>query len=128
MARIAGVDLPRNKRADVALTYIFGIGNTKAKRICAQASVDPATKIQDFTDEEIARIRQMIDADAKVEGELRREVQQNIRRKIEIGSYVGMRHVLSLPCRGQRTRTNARTKKGPKRTVAGKKKKVGKKG
>jgi small subunit ribosomal protein S13 len=128
MARIAGVDLPRNKRADVALTYIFGVGNTKAKEILTHASVDPTTKIQDLTDEEITRVRQWIDANLRVEGELRRDVQQAIRRKIEIGSYQGMRHVLGLPVRGQRTRTNARTKKGPRRTVAGKKKKVGKKG
>jgi small subunit ribosomal protein S13 len=128
MARIAGVDLPRNKRADVALTYIFGVGKTKANEICTHASVEPTTKIQDLTDEEITRIRQWIDANLRVEGELRRDVQQAIRRKIEIGSYQGMRHVLGLPVRGQRTRTNARTRKGPKRTVAGKKKKVGKKG
>ena len=128
MARIAGVDLPRNKRADVALTYIFGVGTTQAHEICTHASVAPTTKIQDLTDEEITRIRQWIDANLRVEGELRRDVQQAIRRKIEIGSYQGMRHVLGLPVRGQRTRTNARTRKGPKRTVAGKKKKVGKKG
>jgi small subunit ribosomal protein S13 len=128
MARIAGVDLPRNKRADVALTYIFGIGKHTATDICGQANIDTATKIQDLTDDEVARIRQLIDANLKVEGELRRQVQQDIRRKIEIGSYVGMRHVLGLPVRGQNTQTNARTRKGPKRTVAGKKKKVGKKG
>jgi small subunit ribosomal protein S13 len=128
MARIAGVDLPRSKRADIALTYIFGVGRTKAHEICTHASVEPTTKIQDLTDEEITRIRQWIDANLRVEGELRRDVQQAIRRKIEIGSYQGMRHVLGLPVRGQRTRTNARTRKGPKRTVAGKKKKVGKKG
>lgn len=128
MARIAGVDLPRNKRAEIALTYIFGVGKTKALDICTHASVDPGTKIQDLTDEEITRIRQWIDANLRVEGELRRDVQQNVRRKIEIGSYQGMRHVLGLPVRGQRTRTNARTRKGPRRTVAGRKKKVGKKG
>jgi small subunit ribosomal protein S13 len=128
VARIAGVDLPRNKRADVALTYIFGVGKTKAEEICTHAAVSPTTKIQDLTDEEITRIRQWIDSNLRVEGELRRDVQQAIRRKIEIGSYQGMRHVLGLPVRGQRTRTNARTRKGPKRTVAGKKKKVGKKG
>jgi small subunit ribosomal protein S13 len=128
MARIAGVDLPRNKRADIALTYIFGVGRTKADEICTHASISPATKIQDLTDEEITRIRQWIDANLRVEGELRRDVQQAIRRKIDIQSYQGMRHVLGLPVRGQRTRTNARTRKGPKRTVAGKKKKVGKKG
>ncbi|MEX0873577.1 MAG: 30S ribosomal protein S13 [Actinomycetota bacterium] len=128
MARIAGVDLPRNKRADIALTYIFGVGRTTAGNICAHSKIDPATKIQDLTDEEVARIRQWIDANTKVEGELRRQVQQDIRRKIEIGSYQGMRHVLGLPVRGQRTRTNSRTRKGPRRTVAGKKKTVGKKG
>jgi small subunit ribosomal protein S13 len=128
LARIAGVDLPRNKRADVALTYIFGVGRTTATNICKNAKIEPGTKIQDLTDEEVARIRQWIDANTKVEGELRRQVQQDIRRKIEIGSYQGMRHVLGLPVRGQRTRTNSRTRKGPRRTVAGKKKTVGKKG
>jgi small subunit ribosomal protein S13 len=128
LARIAGVDLPRNKRADIALTYIFGVGRTTAGNICAHSKIDPGTKIQDLTDEEVARIRQWIDANTKVEGELRRQVQQDIRRKIEIGSYQGMRHVLGLPVRGQRTRTNSRTRKGPRRTVAGKKKTVGKKG
>ena len=128
MARIAGVDLPRAKRADVALTYIFGIGKTTAVGICTHAKVDPTAKIQDLTDEEVARLRQWIDANLKVEGELRRQVDQDRRRKIEIGSYQGMRHVLNLPVRGQNTQTNARTRKGPKRTVAGKKKKVGKKG
>ncbi len=128
MARIAGVDLPRNKRADIALTYIFGVGRTTATNICQNAKIDAGTKIQDLTDEEVARIRQWIDANTKVEGELRRQVQQDIRRKIEIGSYQGMRHVLGLPVRGQRTRTNSRTRKGPRRTVAGKKKTVGKKG
>ena len=128
MARIAGVDLPRNKRADIALTYIFGIGRHIATEICTQANIEAATKIQDLTDDEVSRIRQLIDTNYKVEGELRREVQQEIRRKIEIGSYQGMRHVLGLPVRGQNTQTNARTRKGPKRTVAGKKKKVGKKG
>jgi small subunit ribosomal protein S13 len=128
MARIAGVDLPRNKQAEVALTYILGVGRKTANQICTHASVSPSTKIQDLTDEEITRIRQWIDANLKVEGELRRQTQQDVRRKIEIGSYQGMRHVLGLPLRGQRTQTNARTRKGPKRTVAGKKKKVGKKG
>lgn len=128
MARIAGVDLPRNKRADVALTYIFGIGGTTATSLLTHVKIDPVTKIQDLTDDEVSRIRQWIDANLKVEGELRRQVQQDVRRKIEIGSYQGMRHVLGLPVRGQRTQTNSRTRKGPKRTVAGKKKKVGKKG
>jgi small subunit ribosomal protein S13 len=128
MARIAGVDLPRQKQAEIALTYIFGVGRKTAQDICTHASVDRATKIQDLTDDEITRVRQWIDANLKVEGELRRQTQQDIRRKIEIGSYQGMRHVLGLPVRGQRTQTNSRTRKGPKRTVAGKKKKVGKKG
>ncbi|HVE92758.1 MAG TPA: 30S ribosomal protein S13 [Actinomycetota bacterium] len=128
MARIAGVDLPRDKRADVSLTYIFGVGNVKAKQICERANIDPAAKVRDLSDEEVARIRQWIDVNVKVEGELRREVQENIRRKIEIGSYQGMRHVLGLPVRGQRTQTNARTRKGPRKTVGAKKKKVGKKG
>jgi small subunit ribosomal protein S13 len=128
LARIAGVDLPRNKRADVALTYIYGIGNRTATDILGKANIEVTTKIQDLTDDEVARIRQLIDANLKVEGELRRQVQQDIRRKIETGSYQGMRHVLGLPVRGQNTQTNARTQKGPKRTVAGKKKKVGKKG
>jgi small subunit ribosomal protein S13 len=128
MARIAGVDLPRNKRADVALTYIFGIGDHIAKDILLAAKIEATTKIQDLTDDEVARIRQWIDANLKVEGELRRQVELDKRRKIEIGSYQGMRHVLGLPVRGQNTQTNARTRKGPKRTVAGKKKKVGKKG
>ncbi len=128
MARIAGIDLPRDKRIEVALTYIFGIGRMRAQDVCSTANVDPATKTKDLTDEEIARIRQWIDANVKVEGELRREVQQDIRRKIEISSYQGMRHVLGLPLRGQRTQTNARTRKGPRKTVGGKRKKVGKKG
>lgn len=128
MARIAGVDLPREKRIDVALTYIFGIGRMRAQDVCKATNVDPATKTKDLTDEEVARVRQWIDANVKVEGELRREVQQDIRRKIEISSYQGMRHVLGLPLRGQRTQTNARTRKGPRKTVGGKRKKVGKKG
>ncbi len=128
MARIAGVDLPRSKRADVALTYIFGVGDNTARQICKSTNVDGGTKIQELTDEEVARIRQWIDANLKVEGELRRDVQQSIRRKIETGSYKGMRHVLGLPVRGQNTQTNARTRKGPRKTVGGKRKKVGKKG
>ena len=128
MARIAGVDLPRDKRVDVALTYIFGIGNNIAADVCTHTNVSPTAKVRELTDEEVARIRQWIDANLKVEGELRREVQQNIRRKIEISSYQGMRHVLGLPVRGQRTKTNARTRKGPRKTVGAKRKKVGKKG
>jgi small subunit ribosomal protein S13 len=122
------VDLPREKRVDISLRYIYGVGPNNASAICSASGVDPATKVRDLTDEETARIRQWIDANLKVEGELRREKQQNIRRKIEIGSYQGMRHVLGLPVHGQRTRTNARTVKGPRKTVGGKKKKVGKKG
>lgn len=128
MARIAGVDLPRDKRIDVALTYIFGVGRSTAESICEGADVPGSTRVRDLTDEEITRVRQWIDANTRVEGELRRQVQQDIRRKIEIGCYAGMRHVLGLPVRGQKTQTNARTRKGPKRTVGGKKKKVGKKG
>lgn len=128
MARIAGVDLPREKRLDIALTYIFGVGTPTAGTICDGANVEESTKVRDLTEEEVARVRQWIDANVSVEGELRRKVQQDIRRKIETGSYQGMRHVLGLPVRGQKTQTNARTRKGPKRTVGGKKKKVGKKG
>lgn len=128
MARIAGVDLPREKRVDVALTYIYGVGRVRASSVCTQSSVAPTTKVRDLTDDEVARVRQWIDANLKVEGDLRREVQQDIRRKIETGSYQGMRHVLGLPVRGQRTQVNARTRKGPKKTVGGKKKKAGKKG
>ena len=128
MARIAGVDVPRDKRADIALTYIYGVGRPTAARICAATQIDPATKVRDLTDEEVVLIRRWIEANLKVEGELRREVQQAIRRKIDIGSYQGMRHVLHLPVHGQRTRTNARTMKGPRKTVAGKRKAKGKKG
>ena len=122
MARIAGVDLPRQKQAEIALTYIFGVGRRTAQEICTHASVERTTKIQDLTDEEITRIRQWIDANLKVEGDLRRDIQQDIKRKMEIGSYQGIRHRRGLPVRGQRTHTNARTRKGPKKTVAGKKK------
>jgi small subunit ribosomal protein S13 len=128
MARIAGVDLPRDKRVEVALTYIYGVGNRTARAVCSSVNVEGGTKVRDLTDEEVARIRTWIDANLKVEGELRRQIQQDIRRKTEIGSYQGMRHVLSLPVHGQRTRTNARTRKGPRKTVGGKRKKVGKKG
>lgn len=128
MARIAGVDLPRDKRIDIALTYIFGVGRATAEEICEGAQVEGSTRVRDLTDEEITRVRQWIDTNVRVEGELRRQTQQDIRRKIEIGCYAGMRHVLGLPVRGQKTQTNARTRKGPKRTVGGKKKKVGKKG
>ena len=122
MARIGGVDLPREKRLDIGLTYIYGIGRTKAMEVCVGARVNPATKVRDLTDEEIVRIRDFIGTSFRIEGDLRREVNQHIKRKIEIGSYQGLRHRRGLPVRGQRTHTNARTRKGPKKTVAGKKK------
>lgn len=123
MARIAGVDLPRDKRLEVGLRYIYGIGPTKAMDTCVAARVDPSTHVRDLTDEEIIRIRDWIGANYRVEGDLRREVNQHIKRKIEIGSYQGIRHRRGLPVNGQRTHTNARTRKGPKRqTIAGKKK------
>jgi len=123
MARIAGVDLPRNKHANIALTYIYGIGNPRAARILEQAKVDPAKKVQDLNEDEVNRIRQVIEAEGMVEGDLRKEVQMNIKRLIEIGSYRGYRHRRNLPVRGQRTHTNARTRKGPRKgTVANKKK------
>lgn len=118
MARIAGVDLPRDKRVEVALTYIYGIGRPKALSILEQAGVNPDTRVRDLTEEEVGRLRDTIAADHLVEGDLRREVQMNIKRLIDIGSYRGIRHRRGLPVRGQRTRTNARTRKGPKR-VAG---------
>ena len=121
MARIAGVDLPRDKRLDIALTYIYGIGTTNANRIVTGADVDAATKVRDLSEDEVLKIRAYIDQNFKVEGDLRREVAQDIKRKIEIGCYAGIRHRRSLPVRGQRTRTNARTRKGPRKTVAGKK-------
>ena len=122
MARIAGVDIPREKRLEVALTYIFGIGRTRAKQICESTDIDCDTRVRDLTDEEVLRLRTYIDANLKVEGDLRRDVSQDIKRKMEIGSYQGIRHRRGLPVRGQRTHTNARTRKGPKKTVAGKKK------
>ncbi len=122
MARIAGVDLPRDKRVEVALTYIYGIGPTKARATVEGTRIDSATRVRDLAEDEVVRIRDWIDANYKVEGDLRREVAQNIKRKVEIGSYQGIRHRRGLPVRGQRTKTNARTRKGPKRTVAGKKK------
>ena len=127
MARVAGVDLPRDKRLDIGLTYIFGIGRTRAQQICEGAAVDPATKVRDLTDEEIIKVRDWIGTNYRVEGDLRREVNQNIKRKVEIGSYQGLRHRRGLPVHGQRTHTNARTRKGPRKTVAGKKKAPGKK-
>ena len=122
MARIAGVDIPREKRLEISLTYIFGIGRTTSKLVCTQTSIDPDTRVRDLTDEEVARLRTWIDSNLKVEGDLRRDVAQDIKRKMEIGSYQGLRHRRGLPVRGQRTHTNARTRKGPKKTVAGKKK------
>ena len=122
MARIAGVDIPREKRLEISLTYIFGVGRTTAQTICKEVELNADTRVRDLTDEEVARIRNWIDANLKVEGDLRREIQQDIKRKMEIGCYQGLRHRRGLPVRGQRTHTNARTRKGPKKTVAGKKK------
>jgi small subunit ribosomal protein S13 len=122
MARIAGVDIPREKRLEIALTYIFGIGPTTARQVCEASGVSVDTRVHALTDEEVTRLRNYIDANLKVEGDLRRDVAQDIRRKMEIGSYQGIRHRRGLPVRGQRTHTNARTRKGPKKTVAGKKK------
>ena len=125
MARLVGVDLPREKRVEVALTYIFGVGRTTSKEALAATGVDPNTRVRDLGDEELVKLRDYLEANVKMEGDLRREIQADIRRKVEIGSYEGLRHRRGLPVRGQRTKTNARTRKGPKRTVAGKKK-VGK--
>ena len=121
MARISGVDIPREKRLEIALTYIYGIGRTTAQLVCDQAGMSRDTRVRDLTEEEVAQLRGFIDQNLKVEGDLRREVAQNIKRKMEIGCYEGLRHRRGLPVRGQRTRTNARTRKGPKKTVAGKK-------
>jgi small subunit ribosomal protein S13 len=127
MARIAGVDLPRNKRTNIALTYIYGIGNSRSARILDAAKVDPMKKIQDLGEDEVNRIRQVIEGEGLVEGDLRKEVSMNIKRLIEIGSYRGYRHRRNLPVRGQRTHTNARTRKGPRKgTVAAKKKSAAK--
>ncbi len=122
MARLAGVDLPRDKRMEIALTYIFGIGRTRSLEILAATGIDRDLRSRDLTDEDLTRLRDYIEANLRVEGDLRREVQADIRRKIEIGCYQGIRHRRGLPVRGQRTKTNARTRKGPKKTVAGKKK------
>ena len=122
MARIAGVDLPRDKRVDIALRYIYGIGPTRSAQIVTGAGLDGSTRVRDLSEEEVSKIREFIDREYKVEGDLRREVAQDIKRKIEIGCYQGIRHRRSLPVRGQRTHTNARTRKGPRKTVAGKKK------
>ena len=122
MARISGVDLPREKRVEIGLTYIYGIGRVSSNRILAQAGVNPDTRVKDLTDEEVAKIRDVIDETQLVEGDLRREIAMNIKRLQEIGCYRGIRHRKGLPVRGQKTKTNARTRKGPKRTVANKKK------
>ena len=122
MARIAGIDLPRNKRIEIALTYIFGVGRSSARAICQAAEVDVNSKTDVLSDGEVVRIREIIERDYKVEGDLRREVSQNIKMLMDIGCYRGLRHRRGLPVRGQRTHTNARTRKGPKKTVAGKKK------
>ncbi|CAN5790712.1 30S ribosomal protein S13 [soil metagenome] len=122
MARISGVDIPREKQLGISLTYIFGVGRTTAASVCEQTSIDPTTRVRDLTDEEVNRIRAWLDQNAKVEGDLKRDIQQDIKRKMEIGCYQGLRHRRGLPVHGQRTHTNARTRKGPKKTVAGKKK------
>jgi small subunit ribosomal protein S13 len=124
MARIAGVDIPREKRLEISLTYIFGIGRPTSQKICAELGLDPNTRVRNLTEEEVDRIRRWVDAGLTVEGDLRRDVAQDIKRKIEIGCYQGIRHRKGLPVRGQRTHTNARTRKGPKKTVANKKKAV----
>lgn len=122
MARIAGVDLPRDKRVEIALTYLYGLGLTTSKDVLTKAGVNPDTRVRDLTEEEVTRLREVIDRDYKVEGDLRREESLNIKRLIEIGSYRGLRHRRGLPVRGQRTKTNARTRKGPKKTVGAKRK------
>ena len=124
MARIAGIDLPRNKRIEIALTYIYGIGRTTATRVLQEARVEPSTKTSELNDGEITNIRQVIDQTCKVEGDLRREVSMNIKRLMDLGCYRGLRHRRSLPVNGQRTHTNARTRKGPRRSVVGKRKKA----
>lgn len=122
MARIAGVDLPRDKRVEIALTYIFGIGNTTAQKLVEKTEISRETRVRDLTEDEVSKLREAIDKTVKVEGDLRREIALNIKRLTEIGSYRGIRHRRGLPVRGQRTKTNARTRKGPRRTVANKKK------
>ena len=121
MARIAGIDIPREKRLEISLTYIFGIGKPTAQKLCADLDLDPNTKVSALTDDEVTRIRREIDASYKVEGDLRRDITGNIKRLVELGCYRGIRHRRNLPVRGQRTHTNSRTRKGPRRTVAGKK-------
>ena len=128
MARIAGVDLPQNKRAEIGLTYIYGIGRSRSVRILEKASVNAATRVKDLSEEEVTRIRKVIQDEGGVEGDLRKNIQMDVRRLIEIGSYRGYRHRRNLPARGQRTHTNARTRRGPRVAIAGKKKTVGKKG
>lgn len=123
MARITGVDLPREKRVEIGLTYIFGIGLSKSHEILSATGINPDTRVRNLTEEEVVRLREYIDKNLKVEGDLRREVSQNIKRLMEIGCYRGLRHRRGLPCRGQRTHTNARTRKGPRRSVGAKKKK-----
>ncbi|MBX0301018.1 30S ribosomal protein S13 [Cryobacterium sp. 1639] len=122
MARLAGVDIPRDKRVEVALTYIYGVGRTRALKTLVDTAIDGNIRVKDLTDEQLVQLRDYIEGTFKIEGDLRREVAADIRRKVEIGSYEGIRHRKGLPVRGQRTKTNARTRKGPKRTVAGKKK------
>lgn len=122
MARIAGVDLPREKRVEIGLTYVYGIGRASSNRILKEAGIDPNTRVRDLSDDEVAKIRDVIDATQTVEGDLRREIALNIKRLVEIGCYRGIRHRKGLPVRGQKTKTNARTRKGPRRTVANKKK------
>lgn len=122
MARVSGVDIPREKRVEVALTYVFGIGRTLSQKTLAETGVDPNTRVRDLSEEELVAIREYVDNNLKTEGDLRREIQADIRRKVEIGCYQGLRHRRGLPVRGQRTSTNARTRKGPRRAIAGKKK------
>ena len=122
MARVSGVDIPREKRVEVALTYVFGIGRTLAQQTLAATGVNPNTRVRDLDEEDLVKIREYVDANIKTEGDLRREIQADIRRKVEIGTYQGLRHRRGLPVRGQRTSTNARTRKGPRRAIAGKKK------
>jgi small subunit ribosomal protein S13 len=122
LARISGVDIPREKRLEISLTYIFGVGRTRSKEICDGVGISRDTRVRDLTEEEVAQLRAYVDNNLKVEGDLRREIAADIKRKVEIGSYEGLRHRRGLPVHGQRTRTNARTRKGPKKTVAGKKK------
>ena len=122
MARVSGVDIPRDKRVEVALTYVFGIGRTLSQKTLAETGVNPNTRVRDLSEEELVKIREYVDNNIKTEGDLRREIQADIRRKVEIGCYQGLRHRRGLPVRGQRTSTNARTRKGPRRAIAGKKK------